>query len=373
MREWLARLRDWLRRGRLDRELAEELRFHREQLERESRGEGSDDEEACFAARRRLGSVVAAQEESRDRWSWPWLDHFLKDARYALRGLRKSPAFTATVVGTLGLGIGANAAMFGVIDRLMFRPHPGMHDPGRVHRIYLQYFDRERQRTTDGFEYTRFLDVKKWTSSFDLYAGFADNSLAVGTGDRARERNVASVSAAFFDFFDIRPALGRFFLPSEDVTPKGAPVAVLGWGFWQSEYGGKDVIGQTLQVRNILCTIVGVAPRGFVGVNDGEAPAVFIPITTYAGYSPSQEDAATYFTQYHWGWMGVMVRRKPGVSRERASQDLSQAHVRSWDAEVAQTPHMTPARISRPSAIAGAMRPAAGPDAGLESKTLLWV
>ena len=124
MREWLARLRDWLRRDRLDRELTEELRFHREQLERDAGAEGAGADEAPYAARRRLGNATQVHEEARDRWSWPWLDHFQKDLRYALRGLRRSPGFTATVVLTLGLGIGANAAMFGVIDRLMFRPFP---------------------------------------------------------------------------------------------------------------------------------------------------------------------------------------------------------------------------------------------------------
>src|ERR1044072_334577 len=146
MRGWLARRHDWLRRDRLDRELTEELRFHRQRLEQEATAGGNDPEGARYEARRRLGNVLRAQEESRDRWSWPWLDRFLKDLRYALRGLRRSPGFTATVVLTLGLGIGANAAMFGVIDRLMFRPFPYLRDPGRVHRVYLQWNDRHRSR-----------------------------------------------------------------------------------------------------------------------------------------------------------------------------------------------------------------------------------
>ncbi len=373
MREWLARIIDWIRRGRLDGELTDELRFHREQLARDAEASGADPEEAGFAARRRLGNLPQIQEAARERWSVPWLEHFLKDARYAVRGLRKSPGFTVTVVLTLGLGIGANAAMFGVIDRLMFRPYPYLKDPGRVRRVYLEWNDRERTRFDYGTEYTRFLDFKKWTSSFDLYTGISDHTLAVGTGDASRERPVASVSASFFDFFDIRPVLGRFFLPAEDVTPRGGPVVVLGYGFWQAEFGGRNVIGQTLQVRNIPCTIVGVAPKGFIGIPEEEAPALFMPITTYAGYEPNQRDATTYFTTYNWGWMSVLVRRKPGVSDAAASADLSQAYVRSWNAERVLEPQLTPAEVARPRVIAGAVKTAAGPDPGLEAKTLLWV
>jgi len=115
MRELFARLFDWLRRDRLDAELTEELSFHRRQLERDIPGDAA-------VARRRMGNVTRVREEARDRWSVPWFDHLQQDVRYAFRGLRRSPGFTAAVVITLGLGIGANAAMFNVIDRLMFRP-----------------------------------------------------------------------------------------------------------------------------------------------------------------------------------------------------------------------------------------------------------
>jgi putative ABC transport system permease protein len=373
VREWLVRLRDWLRRDRLDRELTEELNFHRDRLEHEAAAAGDAPDEARYTARRKLGNVVRAQEESRDRWSWPWLDHLLRDVRYALRGLRRSPGFTATVVLTLGLGIGANAAMFGVIDRLMFRPYPYLRDPSRVHRVYLQSTDREQTRIFSGFEYTRYLDLMRWTASFSQYAGFAQAMLAVGTGDAARERSVATVSASFFDFFDARPALGRFFAGSEDRTPQGAPVVVLSYDLWKTEFGQRNVLGETLQVGNIPGTIIGVAPEGFVGVSTGEPPAVFIPITTYASYTRQQQDPSSYYTKYNWGWMSVMVRRKPGISEADASADLSTAHLKSWNAARAINPAEPPTELAKPVAIAGPLKTDAGPTAGLESKTLLWV
>jgi len=372
MREWLARLRDWLRRDTLDRELTEELRFHRAQLERDARSAGADAEEAIYSARRRLGSPLRSREASRDRWSWPWLDRLQQDLRYAMRGLRRSPGFSATVIVTLGLGIGANAAMFGVIDRLMFRPYPLLRDPGRVHRVYLQWNERGRTVTNYSYEYTRYLDLRKWTRAFSQSAGIAEATLAVGTGESALERRVAAVSASFFDFFDARPVLGRFFDGTEDRTPKGAPVAVLSHGFWQTEFGGSDVIGRTLQVGNIPCVIIGVAPAGFIGVSAREPATIFIPITTFAGYAGTL-DAHTYFAEYHWGWMSAMVRRKPGVSEAAANADLSAAFLRSWNYSATLDPEATPAAVAMPRAVAGPLKAAAGPAPGLEARTLLWL
>jgi putative ABC transport system permease protein len=372
MREWLARLFDWIRRDRLDAELNEELQFHRAQLERDGLAGGASAADANWAARRQLGNVMRVREEARERWSVPWLDHLQQDVRYAFRGLRRTPGFTLSAVLTLGLGIGANVAMFGVIDRLMFRPHAYLRDPGRVHRVYLQSTDRDRVGTRDGFEYTRYLDLRRWTTSFADYAAYYQPTLAVGTGDAAREQSVAAVSASFFGFFDARPALGRFFVAREDTTPVGASVAVLDFGFWKSAFGGRNVLGESLQVGNVVYTIIGVAPQGFAGVAESWTPAVYIPITTFAGSQPG-DDGKRYFLTYNWGWIDMMVRRKPGVSVAAANADLSNAHLRSWNAERAISTVIPPAEVARPRALISSLRSAAGPDPGLESRTLLWV
>src|SRR4051812_13951989 len=219
MREWFSRIIDWVRRDRLEAELQEELRFHRAQLERDTRGESAED--AAMIARRRLGNSTRVVEQARERWSVPWLDHFQQDIRYAFRGLRRSPGFTLSAIITLGLGIGANAAMFGVVDRLMFRPYPYLRDPAHVHRVYLQSTDRDRDVTRGRFAYTRYLDLRRWTTSFSEYAAYYQAGMAVGVGDAARDRPVDAVSASFFPFFDAKPALGRFFVTGEDSTPVG--------------------------------------------------------------------------------------------------------------------------------------------------------
>jgi predicted permease len=302
-----------------------------------------------------------------------WIEPFAQDLRYAIRGLRRSPAFTITVVLTLGLGIGANTAMFGIIDRLMFRPFPYMRDQGSVHRVYLQSAYRGKVSTGGVSEYTRYLDLKNFTTSFSQAAGFTSSSFAVGTGDAAREQRVGMVSASFFSFFDAPPALGRYFTAAEDSTPRGAAVAVLSYPYWQNEFGGRDVRGQMLQINNVNCQIIGVLPKGFVGIFDGSPPLIFIPITTYAGNAPSMRDASNYYTRYNWGWMDMMVRRKAGVSAEAASADLTQAFVKSWNVMVAQETGNTPTALAHPVGIAGSLKTAVGPDPTVEAKTVRWV
>src|SRR3954470_7479153 len=278
-------------------------------------------------------------------------DHFRQDLRYTARGLRRSRAFTATVMITLGLGIGANTAMFSAIDRLMYRPFPYLRDPGQVHRVYLEFQGRGRRITQSRYQYTRYLDLRRWTTSFSDAAAVVDWQLAVGPSENGRELPVEGVSASLFHFFDARPALGRFFDASEDSLPRGASAAVLGYGYWQSQLGGRNVIGQTLQVGSLVTTIIGVAPRDFVGVAEGEPPAVFLPVTTMA-YGLNQGNASQFATTYNWDWIGMVVRRQPDVAPGVASTDLTNAFVQSRIAQRQQDPRWAlPPNVERPHAI----------------------
>src|SRR5688500_549196 len=202
------------------------------------------------------------------------LEAVWQDVKYAVRGIRKKPGFTIAVVLTLGLGIGANAAMFGIVDRLLFRAPSFMHAPDRVHRVYLV-------RTFDGkenygryFQYTRYEDLKRWTTSFDVTAAMSESDLAVGVGENAREMRVGAVSAGYWSLFPVRPEIGRVFTTAEDTTPAGASVVVLSYPFWQSRYGGRaDVLGQRLKIAKVDYEIIGVLPAGFTGMSD-ERPNV---------------------------------------------------------------------------------------------------
>ena len=305
-------------------------------------------------------------------------EHLAQDLRYALRGLRLKPAFAVAVVSTLGLGIGANAAMFGIVDRLLFRPPDLMRDPSTAHRVYGYQTFRGKERLGYGGQYARYKDYQRWTTSFSAVTGYSSRRLAVGVGEAAREMPVGVVSANFFGFFDAPPALGRYFTPAEDSIPDGAPVAVMSDAMWQTQYGGRrDVLGSKVQIASVVYTVIGVSPPRFVGLWADQPPAYYIPITSYgaaqarsAGWSWLK---TSWWKTYSWGWMQVMVRRKPGVSVAAANADLKQAAVKSYLSQLEEQTKSTPIALAKPRAVVGSIIAERGPNESPTAKVATWI
>lgn len=365
------RLVAWSRRGELEGQLSAELDEHLALLRRDYEQQGMSPDDARAAARRQLGNLTSQREESREAWGFPALTVIAQDLRYALRGLRRSPGFTIAAVLTLGLGIGANAAMFGVIDRLMFRPFPMMRDPGTVHRVYFQSAYQGRVNVSSQTSFARYADIARESRAFSAHAAFSEWRFGVsGVGDDVRVRQVAGVTASFFDFFAAPPAHGRYFVAAEDSVPHGTPVAVISHALWMGDFGGAQVVNRELKVGRLRYTIVGVAPEGFVGLVSGGRPDVFVPLSTIPANLGSW--TSNYVTAYNWDWLDILVRRKPGVGDEAATADLTHAHIRSRAIGRLTNPRMLPDSLIKPRAIAGAVRLSAGPDAGPEARVLLW-
>ncbi|HWG53482.1 MAG TPA: ADOP family duplicated permease [Gemmatimonadaceae bacterium] len=304
-------------------------------------------------------------------WSALW-----QDLRYAARGLRNTPGFTWAVVITLALGIGANVAMFSIVDRLLFRAPPMLHDAARVHRVYLGSTFRGKEGFNNTIPYARYVDLTRGTRSFTRTAEFSSPDVAIGVGNDAREMPVGVVSASFFGFFDAPPALGRYFTTSEDQPPSGTPVAVLSYGLWQTRYGGRrDVLGQTLQIGATLYTIIGVAPRGFVGLWSDKPPAAFVPITVRGGEMGANVHipGERWWTTYHWYWASMMVERKPGVSVAAANADLSRVYRQGYAAQQAKEPHMPPIALMRPRAVVASILRDRGPNESPVARVATWI
>jgi len=369
------RFRAVFRRRRVERELEEELRFHLEQEARKLEASGLAPDEAMRRARLSFGGVERIKDDTRDVSGVSWLETFSNDVRYAIRGLRARPAFTTAVVLTLGLGIGANVAMFGIVDQLLLRTPPYLRDADRVHRVYLTSTSSDgRDFTEPNTEYTRYLDLTRFTKTLDATAGFTTRNFAIGTGEDARELPVGIVTASFWSFFDAPPAIGRYFSAREDSVPTGSPVVVLSYAYWQARYGGApNVIGQTVQVGPVPCTVIGVAPRGFVGIADEGEPAAYIPATLYGFGVSATHGKIDYYTTYHWGWMSVLVRRKPDVSIATASADLTNAYRLSWEAERAISQQRRTAEAARARASAEPAVLERGPNASAVARVAVWI
>jgi len=304
----------------------------------------------------------------------PWWESFVQDLRYAARGLRAKPGFTIAVVLTLGLGIGANAAMFSIVDRLLFRAPPMLRDAATTHRVYTATTYRGKEFTSSSIAYGRYKDFIRATTSFSRFAQFTSRDIAVGAGTDAREMRVGSVSASFFDFFDAPPVIGRYFTPAEDSTPSGTPVVVLSYSYWQTEFGGRrDAIGATVRVGPLVYTVIGVSPAGFAGLWPDQPPVAYIPISSFADTQGFKMAGQNWWSTYNWTWSNTLAQRKPGVSIAAATADLSNAYLRSYQGEIAGHARATPVDIAKPHALVGSILSERGPNESSLAKVATWI
>jgi putative ABC transport system permease protein len=364
------RLRGIFRRDRVEAELHDELAFHVERETEKYVGQGIAPAEARRRALVAFGGVDRIKDDARDARGTMLLETTLQDLRYAARSLRAKPALTLGIVLTLALGIGANAAMFGIVDRLLFRVPAYLADASRTHRVYFSWWRDGRNTVSRNTQFARYLDVTRATTSFSAVAAFQTREMVVGQGADARNMLVGVVSGNYFEFFDAKPALGRFLTADDDRAPGGSPVAVLSYAFWQGSYAGnRDVVGTTLQLGNAACTIVGVAPPDFVGLGDEGIPIAFMPITTHAASLRS----STYTRIYTWSWLELMARRKPGVSLDSATADLTYALGLSWQAQIDALPETPSVASARPTARLEPVQLERGPQASANARVAAWV
>ena len=207
------------------------------------------------------------------------MDSLFQDLRYAARSLARTPVLAVAAVLTLGIGIGANSAMFGVVDRLFFRPPALVKDPGRVRAVDFTVTSRTFGTYTAPLgTYPRLVDFQRRAHSFAGVAAYAGHQFSLGTGEGAQKVDAILVSAQFFTVAGIRPVLGRFFSDSESSAAQAAHVAVISSEFWRRQFGGAaSVLGTTLQLGRSLYTIVGIAPPKFGGF-EMHVPDVWMPM-----------------------------------------------------------------------------------------------
>jgi predicted permease len=247
------------------------------------------------------------------------MDGILKDVQAAMRGLRREPLFTTFVIATLMLGIGANAAMFGIADRLLLRGPALVRDPDRVVRLYVTTQPPgQRTFTTSDFGHVLFDLLRRDSRSFEAVGTYTVNNVVIGDGDNTRAGRGGYASAGLFSLLGVTPALGRFFTEADDRPGSAAHLAVLSHAAWRSQFGAaRDVVGQSITVGAERYEIVGVAPAGFTGPQLGPAD-LWMPINLLG-----PRVTASWQTTWQAQWLHIVARLKPGVTREQAAGDAT--------------------------------------------------
>jgi putative ABC transport system permease protein len=292
------RLRSLFRKRRVEQELSDELRFHLEKLMEEKVVRGMTSAEARYAALRELGGVEQIKEECRDMRRVNYIENFLQDVRYGLRQLRRSPGFTAVVVLTLALGIGANTAIFSLVNGILLNPLP-YSEPDRLVSAWEAPASPGLLEALRRQGHTMDLSAYTYVSGFNL------------TGETPLRLDGSTVSANLFSLLGIRPELGRVFRPGED-HPGQDQVVILSHSFWQSRFGGSPgVMGRWIQIDGVNREIVGVMPASFQLPSD--ATELWVPMHL----DPSSIGP-------YWGlWSYQLVGRlKPGVSIAQAEAEV---------------------------------------------------
>ena len=309
----------------VERDVSDELTTHFEERVELLVRRGLSREAAREEAERRFGGATgraalreAAFERDRRLSVHGWIDDFVRDLRYSWRSLLQERGFSMMVVVTFALGIGANAAMFGLLDRLLLSGPPHVVAPDGLMRAYRAQSDGaggESVTSTSSYaQYQMLRDI-----GFGGAAAYEVAERPIGRGVDAKLMQVVNATADYFPLLGVRPALGRFFTSAEDRPGDSRNVAVISYELWQGSFGGTTaVIGESIVIRDQVYTIVGVTPAGFAGV-DLRQIAAWIPVSATA-------DAGTDWTQ-QWGskWLEIVVRMPDGVMPAAAAERATTA------------------------------------------------
>lgn len=233
----------------------------------------------------------------------------------AARGLARSPGFTIAVVLTLGLGLGANATLFSVIDRLLLSPPDLVVEPDQVRRFAIRGpspFSNEIEYNSV-LSYPDYSELRK-VSGFSDVAAHTPQTVTLGKGTESERITAELATASYFPLLGVKPALGRFYTEDEDRIASDAPTVVLGWGFWQRRFGGsRSVLGSQLEIGRGSYTVIGVAPRGFTGVNISPID-VWLPFHAAGAI----QDGPEWENSRGWYWFTGLARLKPDVTESGA-------------------------------------------------------
>ncbi len=299
--------------------LRQRLKYLSPSFRREQEREMQEELEslAALAEAGELGNLTRAAEEARAAWGWTWAEQCFRDVQYAFRTMRHNLGFTLTVVLSLALGIGANTAIFSLIDALTLRWLP-VRNPQELVQLKLRSA-RGAVFAGETFSNAIVKTLEERKEIFSNVCGFSAATFDVGQSGSVRRVTGAWVTAGYYETLGLTPVLGRLLEPGDD-EPGAPPVAVISYGFWQRQFAGsREVIGRNIEVNHVPLRIAGVSGRGF----EGAAVGTVADITVATAALPRLEPAFASLLQPGNFWLRVFARPGNDVSMSEAKAHLA--------------------------------------------------
>ena len=316
-------------RRREEARLRADLTFHVEQMAAEQLRAGTPEHTARLSALRTFGNPANVIEEIRDMSPWSGLERIVQDVRHGARGLASAPAFTVTVVLSLGLAIGANTAIFGVADAFLFRPLP-VHEPERLFTLSLQGLPGGTPARPYELSYQEFAALQERLPPSVIIAGrggrldrYHITASGSSGGADAQQTWIEPVSGAYFSTLGIQASRGRLLTPDDDRAPGSHAVAVISHAYWRRRLASApDVLGRTLTWNNATFAIVGVAPERFAGLTTGVVTDVWVPLSMASQAIP---EAPRLLTDERARWVQIVGRLGAGMTRDHGAAAINVA------------------------------------------------
>ncbi len=317
------RLRAIFRRKSMETELAAELQFHCEQQAAKHVAAGVPRDEALRRARLAIGGVEQVKEECREARGVAVLESTAADFRYGLRQLRRRPGFALVVVSSLALGIGANTAIFSLVDAVLLRMLP-IDDPAGLQLVV----PRQANGDSRGFDNPEFRRLRDASPVFVDVAAYGTTRLNIsidGSTEPTAEGQL--VSGSYFPLLGVHAVAGRTIGPDDDVNPNAHPVAVISHGYWRRRFGlDPSIIGRTIHLSGTPFTIIGVVPREFFGLEVGRAADIWVPIMMQPTVMPAAENWLGEHMSRNF-WLTVVGRVKPEYTLPQAQSIVAGLNV----------------------------------------------
>lgn len=320
LRQLLHRIFGIFGKRKLDQELDEEIQAHLDMQIEDNVRRGMTPEQARYAALRSFGGVDQIKEAYRDRRSLPIVETTLQDLRFAVRVLLRSPVYTLVVVLTLAIGIGANTAIFTLVDAVLIKMLP-VRDPEQL--VAIDTFNQRGERIN--FSYPLFEQLRDRTQTFTgVFAAIdgSSNMEFIGPAPDAQPVpvEVQLVSGEYFPVLGVSAITGRTLTVEDNKVPGAHPVAVINYAFWRNKLGGDaSIVGKGIKLKNQPFTIIGVTPPDFFGESVGRAPDIWVPLMM----QPQFDRGDSYLAMPNMGWLRVMARLEPSGNQQQAQAALA--------------------------------------------------